>query len=486
VQRSQPVGSRNGEHASSQGNRRAPIPADDLHVGTVLYAQEPDPSPVSDTLQELPSYVARGLLYLVLAFLASGFVWAAINTIDLTTSARAILIPEGKEQVLQPSMPGVLTAIYVREGERVQQGQPLLELDAEEVGKALAEVRTTENDLALARKALYDTVPLQIRTIEQTIAHERDKLRFKQDIYQLSLDKAREKVARYEVERKNAASAYALAQKEIEVHQRLRKLGLVAEIKVLEVQRLLEEAEFRTQNVASFLRDARKEQELLERDFAVTRKQSEVLLLELAEQQQRLRREAEERHAVAALRHKQAEELAHLNLRGVSHDIVAQVARGEGAPTTRVVLRAPMDGTVAQMTARHPEEAVRRGQTLLTLIPSAAPLLAELTVQNKDMGTLRLHQPVKFKFEAFAYAEYGVMPGAIVHIAPEAQVDSTGQATYRVLATLQQTYFRVKGLQTPLLPGMTASAEIVTDQQTLLALIFRPLAEFAQTTNAAP
>jgi multidrug efflux pump subunit AcrA (membrane-fusion protein) len=102
------------------------------------------------------------------------------------------------------------------------------------------------------------------------------------------------------------------------------------------------------------------------------------------------------------------------------------------------------------------------------------------------MGTLRLNQLVKFKFDAFAYAEYGVMPGSVAHIAPEAQIDSAGNASYRVLATLQQTYFRVKDTRTPLLPGMTASAEIVTDQKTLLELIFRPLAEFARTTDAAP
>lgn len=473
----------NGVSTGKNGATRQDTPADDNAL-TFIYAQEEDASPVSDTLQELPSHVARGLLYLVLLFLSIALVWASTNTIDVITSARAIMIPEGKEKLIHPSMPGVLHAIYVREGESVKKGQELIELEAEDVSKSLADLRAAETDLSLARKELYDTIPQKISIIDNNTANEREKFAFKQDIYNILLAKVQEKTARTELDMKNALSALALVIKEKEVNERLGKLGLVAEIKVFEVQRTHEEAEFRIENVRSLLRDARKERELLERDFAVSRKQYEMLLRDLAEQRQRLQREAEERYTVVALRHKQAEELAHLNLRGVSRDVVEQAARGEGKATNRTVIRAPDDGIITQLAARNPGEAVSRGQTLMMLIPSDATLLAELTVLNKDMGTLRPGQPVKLKFDAFSYAEYGAITGSIVRIAPDAQVDSTGNASYRVLTALQQTYFRVKDTKVLLLPGMTASAEIVTDQKTILELLFKPLAEFAKTKEA--
>ena len=140
---------------------------------------------------------------------------------------------------------------------------------------------------------------------------------------------------------------------------------------------------------------------------------------------------------------------------------------------------------LAQVQVRNPGEAVSRGQTLMTLIPRNAPLLAELTVLNKDMGTLRLGQPVKLKFDAFSYAEYGAISGSVLRIAPDAQVDSAGTAVYRVLVALQQAYFRMKDARVPLKPGMTAAAEIITDQKTILAVLFRPFTELAPTKDAA-
>lgn len=456
----------------------------EAQVMVPAYTQEEEHSPLSDILSEVPSYATRGLLYVVLLFLASALAWSSFTQIDIFISVQAMLIPEGKAKLIQPPLSGIVEQIYIREGETVTRGQALIALDSEEVSKSLSEVRATENALALAQKELQETVPQKIAKITHDIAAEQENFRLDTDIHRIALQKLQEQRIRYDLELQNALSSLAFFKKEVEVNQRLKKLGLIADLKLLEVLRSQEEASAHIARIQSMQRDVTQERMLLEKNAQMRQTQHEVRLRELQEQLVQLRREAEEAYDLAKFRYEQAKDLARLNLRGVSQDAITQAAQGAGEPTNRNVIVAPEAGIISEVLVRNSGEAVTRGQTVMSLLPKGASLVAELQIPNKDIGTAQLGLPVNFKFDAFPYTEHGVITGKVVYIAPEAQ---RGEGEfYRALASLQQTYFRVEGERVDLRPGMTAAAEIVTARKTILELLFKPLTEFFTPEKALP
>ena len=94
---------------------------------------------------------------------------------------------------------------------------------------------------------------------------------------------------------------------------------------------------------------------------------------------------------------------------------------------------------------------------------------------------------VKFKFDAFPFAEYGVITGKLTKIAPAAEETAAMQPSfYRAYASMDQDYFRVKGERVALLSGMTATAEIVTESKTVLSLLMQPFQELGQGRQADP
>ena len=69
------------------------------------------------------------VLYLMAATLAAALTWAALARVDEVTKADARVVPEGREQVIASLEGGILRELFVKEGEQVEEGQNLAELD---------------------------------------------------------------------------------------------------------------------------------------------------------------------------------------------------------------------------------------------------------------------------------------------------------------------------------------------------------------------
>ena len=76
-----------------------------------------------------PSPVGRMVTWTIMAVFAAAFLWAAFGTIDIVATAQGKIIPSGHSKVIQPLESGVIHAIHVQNGQEVQEGQVLIELD---------------------------------------------------------------------------------------------------------------------------------------------------------------------------------------------------------------------------------------------------------------------------------------------------------------------------------------------------------------------
>lgn len=103
---------------------------------------ELDTSPeVSDVIGQLPWWASRGLLYIIVAFVVVAILWAIFSKVDIVAESRGTLIPEGYVKLVQTPGSGVVQNIYVREGDTVERGQPLVQLAASEMRTRLTKLR---------------------------------------------------------------------------------------------------------------------------------------------------------------------------------------------------------------------------------------------------------------------------------------------------------------------------------------------------------
>jgi multidrug efflux pump subunit AcrA (membrane-fusion protein) len=111
-------------------------------------ASEP---PVSDVLSAMPSWAARGLIYIITASVFAAVVWASLSSVDVTVESRGVLVPDGYVRPVQSPGGGLVQHILVREGDEVAKGQPLVQLDAADLRARLTKLReelqTTREEL---------------------------------------------------------------------------------------------------------------------------------------------------------------------------------------------------------------------------------------------------------------------------------------------------------------------------------------------------
>jgi HlyD family secretion protein len=121
------------------------------------------------------------------------------------------------------------------------------------------------------------------------------------------------------------------------------------------------------------------------------------------------------------------------------------------APDRAMVLAMPKGVSVGSV--------LKEGDTLMTLAPMNAPVEAEIDVASRDVGFVRVGDPVTIKIDAFNFAEHGTVEGVVKWISEDAlSTDDNGVPTpafYRV----QVTITAIKLVDVPsnfrLIPGMT-------------------------------
>jgi multidrug efflux pump subunit AcrA (membrane-fusion protein) len=129
-----------------------------------------DTSPeVSDVIARMPWWATQGLLYIIVAFIFAAFLWAALSMVDVVAESRGVLVPEGYVKPVQAVAGGSVQNVFVREGERVDLGQAIVQLDAREMrgrlGKLREELTTSESQLrqSMATRPVSESMEQQNR-----------------------------------------------------------------------------------------------------------------------------------------------------------------------------------------------------------------------------------------------------------------------------------------------------------------------------------
>jgi hemolysin D len=154
-------------------------------------------------------------------------------------------------------------------------------------------------------------------------------------------------------------------------------------------------------------------------------------------------------------------------------------------------LRAPVSGTVQQLTINTIGGVVQPAQPILVIVPDDAQAVVEAHILNKDIGFIKVGQPVRVKLEAFPFTDYGIVPGVVETISRDAidlnqsgapQRDEKGRPAqqglvYAARIRLDKRTIRVAGRDQLIRPGLAIQAEIVTGRRRIIKYLLSPISE---------
>lgn len=149
---------------------------------------------------------------------------------------------------------------------------------------------------------------------------------------------------------------------------------------------------------------------------------------------------------------------------------------GDEDRLARTEVRAPAAGFVNRLYFNTIGGVAKPGESLLEITPNDGPVAVEARVRPDDRASLRPGLETRVMIGAYDYAVYGALDGRVVEVSADTVPDEHGQRYYRVVIQTQSA----QGLlaQQSILPGMTARADVVLGQRSVISYLLSPLTRF--------
>lgn len=417
----------------------------------------------------LPLWTARTLVLLFVVLLG----WACWSRVDIVAVASGRVVAAQRSQSIQSLGDGLVHRVWVRDGDRVQAGQLLLQLDATD---AQAEVERIQEAWRAASSEAWRAQTL-LRAMERSAPFRGLAASAPTGVPDRALawTPADAQQAEAQLGAEWADIQGRLARSQAELQQRQSE-GDTARAVFDKLQAGLpwarqREADYRLLVEKGFIsghatQDRTRERIELERD--------------LATQAARLREAAAARaHAVQALSAQRAEIRRSLHERATQARTQREQLLAEAAKARQrqrlTELRSPVQGTVQQLQVHAPGAVVTGGQELMVVAPDADRLTAQVAIANQDMGFVHSGQAVTVKLEAFPFTRHGTLPATVAVVGADAAVDPrSGQATYPAYLSLERSSLLIDGREVVITPGMNLIAEIKTGRRRLIDYLLSP------------
>lgn len=439
-------------------------PADTPHAMALLQAHFDGSLGLQRQLR-WPRAIAYGGALITAAMVA----WMALAQVDRVVHTAGRVVPSGKQQLVQHLEGGIVSKVFVREGDRVEKGQSLIAVSDLLANSSLGEKRARLEGLSARAARLQAEADGAARFVTPAGAGAASpEMRNQSDAFEARTSRLQQSLRVIEEQQ---------AQKRQEANEQdARRKGLAAELDVARQQLNLVQTML-AKNAASQLEllDARARVERLgtqirEAETAIPRLQAAAQELQARAGETRAMFRSESRTALADTR----VEMQRLQQEiGADHDRVR-----------RTDIVAPVAGVVNKLLFNTVGGVVKPGDTLMELTPVDDVLVVETRVAPAERGALQTGQTAIVKVAAYDFTAFGTLRGLVSEISADSLVDERGERYFRVGVTVDPASLRQFGK--PVTPGMTITADAVTGQRTVLQYLLSPIRGMAATALRDP
>ncbi|WP_122550458.1 HlyD family type I secretion periplasmic adaptor subunit [Pseudomonas viridiflava] len=408
-----------------------------------------------------PSSRAMSLtVWIAAALLLSALLWAGFAVLEEVTTGEGKAIPSSKVQVIQNLEGGIVSDIFVREGQVVDKGDTLLRLDdtrfmssrsesevdrltltaqverlaAEAEGRSLtlpAEVTSSAPQVAADEQALYESRQRRLASEQRTL---NEQLRQKT-----------QELAEFRSKQEQFRSSLSLVQQELDMSAPLVSSGAVSPVEILRLKR--NAVELRGSMNANTLAIPRAE-------AAISEIKSRGQESELAFRADAARELNEKRNDLARIS-------------------ASRIAIDDRMSRTTVV--SPVRGIVKTLKVNTIGGVVQPGSDLLEIVPLEDNLLIEAKVRPQDVAFLHPGQKAMVKFSAYDYTLYGGLPARLELIGADTTTDDKDNSFYLIQVRTDSNHLGSDSRPLLIIPGMIATVDIITGEKSVLDYLLKPV-----------
>ncbi len=141
------------------------------------------------------------------------------------------------------------------------------------------------------------------------------------------------------------------------------------------------------------------------------------------------------------------------------------------------LIRASVDGMILQLPVEHAGAVLQPGDTVAQIAPKGAPLILRANMTSQESGFLQVGMPVKVKFDAYPFQDYGIIEGRLISISPDSKITETPSGpieTFELEVALEKTFIQAQNKRIALTPGQTGTAEVIVRQRRVIDFILDP------------
>jgi hemolysin D len=417
-----------------------------------------------------PSPLGRFTIWFIVVLTVTAVAWSYFGKVDQVAVAAGRVIPDGKVKVIQPMEEGVVKNILVTEGQRVKEGQVLIELDptlkqadADSSAKLLSIYQSDKERLIaeLSGGAIKDSVftepgssnnpPRDFFFLQKKFKDAKEsEYKAKEDALKLSIAQKENELSKAEANLAYLGEIVPIIRDEEKSIKHLHECDAISKMdlyskqkELYEVEKELETQKIIVQQIANGIEEEKRNLDALNKE-----KEKEILN-ELLERERSIA--SLEGEAVKA---KKRYELG--------------------------TIVSPVDGYVHELATHTIGGIVTSAQALVTVVPDGTPLVVEANALNKDIGFLEEGQKAEIKFDTFPFQKYGTIKGKVLSISPDAVEDEKLGPVYKIKVDLESTSLNIDGENVDISSGMTVSAEIKTGKRKIIEFFLSPIIKYAR------
>ena len=420
------------------------------------------------------------LLWGVVCFVVVALAWAYMAELDEITRGEGSVIPSQQIQVVQYLEGGILKELFIKEGDKVEAGQPLLRVDetkflsdyrGQAQEQAYLEISVARHKAELSSIIIsddpknenwQDNVRIEVQPVaveDDWVLRNPDLLEREQaqlqeylrnltnqlDILGRQIQQRDQEVKELDSKITHLNRSYRLSLREIGMTRPLAKQGVVPEIELIKLEREVNNYKQELEGAKLLLPKVH-----LSIQEAVA-KRREIALNARSESQRKLN-----------------ESLAQLNQK-----TEAQVSFRDRVDRTTVV--SPVHGTIKTISVNTIGGVIQPGMDLVEIVPTEDHLLIEAKVSPKDIAFLRPGLHVIVRLTAYDFSIYGGLQGTLEHISADTIEDEQGNIYYLIKVRTENTDLGRGTTSLPIIPGMMATVDIMTGKKSVLDYLLKPI-----------
>lgn len=434
-----------------------------------------------EILSSEPSRFMQWAIFAMVGLVFCALVWSFFGHADVIVSAQGTLWPKSEVRRFYAPIDGELANIYMAEGQPVLKGDVVARLNA----RGAIEAATNALDARLKLEAAereWREFPEKKAILERKVVALKQAIEVEERQHQKRMAEGTSKLAQgqqaqLQEARTNlddARRARDAAKLEADKFARLFAMpggGGVSQLQVESKRNALQAAENALRVAQSRIGElsarqgleigqARSQLETSGQELTKLRLQHDAAVQEVSNLEEKLRLQVQTARLVA-------DAAARIRFENIDKD-------------NFLLIIAPVDGVITDVTSTQPGDKIQANAPLGGIAPKDAKPILKVEIAEHDRAFLKEGLPVKLKFNAFPYQQYGLINGTLEYISPATKPSpQSKQPVYEGRIALERDHYPVGDKKYPLRYGMTAIAEIVVRERRLIDLALDPFRQVA-------